>query len=386
VAIGAARLAFVAADGSLWELTNGTEVKVASPSGYTASRPAFSLDGHWLAFMETPNRPTGSASQPQLWLAASNGRQAHELPAALDAEFLAWSPSGASLLVTTAGAAGPSEVMVVTTDGRARSLASGLVTSASWSPDGAEVAMSVTNHSAAGFTSVVQTVPLGGGLPTVWRTSTQDVLEVAGWWTNWGIVYWDDPSGSSSIAADGLALDVLSGAAQTPRPVANMLVRPDWLGSNDAGAATVVQGGGRVEWQDKTVQACSPYSCRAIPVPSGSVSVDPAMSHSGDIAFVEGKASQSYSSDPAQVASWETGHTLWVSAKGAAPVEVNGGQSACAPTWSPDSRRLMFVRGNGLWVVASGGGRASEVVSGLGAPADYYGQRQWLYQFAWAAS
>src|SRR5581483_6896820 len=133
---------------------------------------------------------------------------------------------------TTAGATGPSQVMVVSPNGSARQLASGLVTTASWSPDGSEVAMSVTNHNATGFTSVIETVPAGGGLPTVWRTSMADVLEVAGWWTNWGIAYWDDPSGSSSIAADGLTLDVVPGAAQTPHSLGVTLVRYDWLGSD----------------------------------------------------------------------------------------------------------------------------------------------------------
>lgn len=384
-AIGTTRLAFVGSSGAVWELTGGSEVEVAAPSGFTASHPCFSADGHWLAFLETPSR-AGSSAQPQLWLARSDGRQARQIPAALDAESLQWSPSGAALLVTTAGATGPSQVMVVSADGTARQLASGLVTTAGWSPDGSEVAMSVTNHNATGFTSVIETVPNGGGLPTVWRTSTADVLEVAGWWTDWGIAYWDDPNGSASIAADGLALDVLPGAAQSPHSLGVTLVRSDWLGSDGAGDATFVLGGSRVEWQGKAVQTCRPFTCRAVEIPTGTVSVDPAISSSGQIALVEGKASASYTADPSQVSAWEANHTLWTVAKGSSrPVQVSGGQGASAPRWSPDGRQLMFVRDDSLWVLPAGGGRATSVVSGLAEPPDYYGQEQWLFQYAWAA-
>lgn len=385
-AIGSTRLAFVAGSGVLWELSAGAEVQVAAPAGFRASHPVFSADGRWLAFLETPGPTAGSSAEPQLWVARSDGHQAHQVTAALDAESLQWSPSGALLLVTTAGATGPSAVMVISSDGSSRQLASGLVTTAGWSPDGSEVAMSVTNHNATGFTSVIETVPIGGGLPTVWRTSTADVLEVAGWWTNWGIAYWDDPNGSASIAADGLALYVVPGAAQSPHSLGEALVRSDWLGADPTGDATMVAGGSRVEWQGKAVQTCSPYTCHAVALPAGSVSVDPALSPTGQIAFVEGRASSSYTSDPAQVSAWEAGHTLWVATRGsqkAAP--VNGGQGASAPRWSPDGRQLMFVKDDGLWIVPAAGGRPARVASGLAEPADYYGQEQWLFQYAWAA-
>lgn len=384
-AIGSTRAAFVGGSGVLWELAGGTETQVAAPAGFGASHPSFSADRHWLAFLELP-APTNSSAQPELWLARSDGHQSRQVPAALDAESLQWSPSGASLLVTTAGATGPSQVMVISPDGSARQLASGLVTTAAWSPDGSEVAMSVTNHNATGFTSVVETVPTGGGLPTVWKTSTADVLEVAGWWTNWGVAYWDDPNGSASIAADGLTLDVVPGAAQTPYSLGNMLVRSDWLGADGAGDATMVAGGSRVEWQGKTVQTCSPFTCRAVTLPAGTVSVDPAISSAGQIAFVEGKASSSYTSDPSQVSAWEASHTLWVAAKGSdKPVLVSGGQGASAPRWSPDGHQLMFVRDDALWVLPAGGGRPARVASGLAEPPDYYGQVQWALQYAWSA-
>ena len=385
-AIGSTRLAFVGTSGGLWELTGGAETPVAAPAGFGAQHPTFSADGHWLAFLEIPDPATNSSAQPELWLARSDGRLAHQIPAALDAESLQWSPSGAALLVTTAGATGPSQVMVISSDGSARQLASGLVTTAGWSPDGSEVAMSVTNHNATGFTSVIETVPTGGGLPTVWKTSTADVLEVAGWWTNWGIAYWDDPNGSASIAADGLALYVLPGAAQTPHSLGTALVRSDWLGSDNTGEATMVAGGSRVEWQGKAVQTCTPFTCRALTVPAGTVSVDPAMAGSGQIAFVEGKASGSFTADPSQVSAWEAGHTLWVAAKDSdRPVAVSGGQGASAPRWSPDGRQLMFVRDDSLWVLPAGGGRPTSVVSGLAEPSDYYGQEQWAFQYAWSA-
>ena len=52
--------------------------------------------------------------------------------------------------------------------------------------------------------------------------------------------------------------------------------------------------------------------------------------------------------------------------------------------WSADGRRLMFVRQDGLWVMPSSGGTGVQVVQGVSVPASYYGQVQWLDQFAWA--
>ncbi len=381
-ALSGTRLAFVSGLG-LWEVNSGVLNEVADPTGFVPSHPVFSADGRWLAFLETPSG--SSTAAPELWLATSAGRSAHVVSAAPDPESLQWSPSGAKLLVTTAGATGPAEVLVVDPSGSTTQLGSGLVASAAWSPDGTEVGVSLTNHGAAGFTSVIESVPASGGLPTVWQTNTQDVLEVAEWWSGWGIIYWDDPDGSASIAADGLQLDALSGAAQTPHPLADTLVRSDWLAAGPEGAAALVEGGDRLEWDGKTVAVCKPYGCQSVPTPSGSVTVDPALSAQGQLAYVQGSASQSFDSGPAAVSAWEAGHSLWVQPAGSrSPVQLVGGAGANAPVWSSDGRRLMFVKDAALWMLPATGGTPVEVASDLSVPPSYYGQVQWLFQFAWA--
>ncbi|HUZ43386.1 MAG TPA: hypothetical protein VMU63_03210 [Acidimicrobiales bacterium] len=377
------RLAFVSGS-ALWEVNAGALNEVAAPTGFLPSHPTFSADGRWLAFLETPSG--SSTAMPQLWLATSAGRSARVVSAAPDPEALQWSPSGEKLLVTTAGATGPAEVLVVDPSGSATQLGSGLVASAAWSPDGTRAGVSLTNHGATGFTSVIESVPAAGGLPTVWQTNTQDVLEVAEWWSAWGIVYWDDPDGSASIAADGLELDALSGPAQTPHPLADTLVRSDWLTAGPDAAAALVQGGDRLEWDGKSVAVCKPFGCQSVPTPSGSVTVDPALSAQGQLAYVQGSASQSFDSSPAQVSAWEAGHSLWVEAAGSkSPSPLAGGSGANAPAWSSDGQRLMFVKAGVLWVLPATGGTPVEVATDLSVPPSYYGQVQWLEQFAWTS-
>jgi len=382
-ALSGTRLAFVSGN-ALWEVNAGSATEVAAPSGFIPSHPTFSADGRWLAFLEAPSG--SSTARPELWLATSAGRSAHVVSAAPDPEALEWSPTGEKLLVTTAGATGPAQVLVVEPSGSTTQLGSGLVASGAWSPDGSEAGISLTNHGATGFTSVIESVPAAGGLPTVWQTNTQDVLEVAEWWSGWGIVYWDDPDGSASIAADGLKLDALSAPTQTPHPLADTLVRSDWLSAGPNEGVALVQGGERLEWEGKSVALCKPYGCQSVPSPSGSVTLDPALSQQGELAYVQGSASQSFDSSPAQVSSWEAGHNLWVEPAGAkAPTQLAGGIGANAPVWSSDGRRLMFVKAGGLWILPAPGGTPMEVASDLSVPPSYYGQVQWLYQFAWVA-
>ncbi|MHB1446303.1 MAG: TolB family protein [Acidimicrobiales bacterium] len=383
-ALSGTTLAFVSGD-ALWEVNAGALNEVASPAGFVASHPTFSADGRWLAFLETPSG--SSTAMPELWLATSAGRSAHVVSSAPDPEALEWSPSGEKLLVTTAGATGPAEVLVVDPSGSTTQLGSGLVASAAWSPDGTEAGISLTNHGATGFTSVIESVSATGGLPTVWLTNTQDVLEVAGWWSGWGIIYWNDPDGSASIAADGLELDALSAPAQTSHALADTLVRSDWLTAGPNDGAALVQGGNRLEWDGKSVSLCKPYRCQSVPTPSGAVTVDPTLSAQGQLAYVQGSSSQSFDSSPAQVSSWEAGHSLWVEPAGSnSPTQLAGGSGANAPVWSSDGRQLMFVKASGLWVLPAAGGTPVQVVSVLSVPPSYYGQVQWLYQFAWASS
>lgn len=385
-ALAGTRLVFVSS-GGLWEVDGGQLIQVAAPSGYAPSHPVFSADGKWLAFIETSTGTSGSAAgSAQLWLASADGRSAAAVHSVTDPETIAWSPTGAEILVTTSGANGPAEVQVVQPSGSVSTLGSGLVATAAWSPDGSQVGMSITNHEATGFTSVVEVTSPTGGLPTVWHTDTQDVLEVAAWWSGWGIAYWDDPQGSASIAADGLPLDALAGPGQSAHQVAETLVRSDWLDPGPGTEVALVGGGDRVEWDGKTVATCTPYTCTSVPEPSGTVTVDPALSGHGTLAYVEGSASQSFDSGPSQVAAWEDGHTLWTLAPGSkTPTEVQGALGANAPQWSADGQQILFVRDGSLYLIPAAGGKAVEVATPLTEPTSYYGQVEWLTQFVWSS-
>jgi len=101
---------------------------------------------------------------------------------------------------------------------------------------------------------------------------------------------------------------------------------------------------------------------------------------------VQGSASKSFDSSPAQVSSWEDDHRLWVEPAGAkSPSPLAGGSGANAPAWSSDGQGLMVVKAGGLWVLPATGGTPVRVATDLSVPSSYYGQVQWRFQFAWTS-
>lgn len=155
---------------------------------------------------------------------------------------------------------------------------------------------------------------------------------------------------------------------------------------------TFVLGAGpnRYAWMTKSVLVCdvARQRCRALPVPKRFLSLDPAWSPNGQVlAFVEAPSSNLGNFFPATVSNWYSTHHLLLLKSGSAATEVPGTQGASVPLWSGGGRSLMYVSGDGLWLLRLGH-KPLEVAAPLFAPPwpSYYGQVDWAQQFAWSAA
>ncbi len=151
-------------------------------------------------------------------------------------------------------------------------------------------------------------------------------------------------------------------------------------------------GENRYAWMTKSVLLCHATSqrCAPVPVPKGVLSLDPAWSPSGQaLALVEAPSSNIGSFFPGTVTRWYATHHLFlVDSAGSHPVELAGTQGASVPVWSGDGRSLVYVSGDGLWLLSALGAKPVEVAAPLfSAPwPTYYGQVDWSDEFAWSSA
>jgi dipeptidyl aminopeptidase/acylaminoacyl peptidase len=320
----ALRLAYVA--GGRVHVLGSTAQPVAG------GNPAWSQDGRWLGFLS----PEGA-----LEVEGYDGQSAQAvqgLSGPVPPGGFVWSPTSDMMAVA------PEKSGLWLVSGGARLLAAGdtQVYSLAWSPDGQSVAYVVTEP----YTDVVQrsdalyTVPIAGGTAKRVYAAHQAGIELAAW-----NLFWLDPLHSSSIAADGLPLmDVANG-----RTLATTLVRRDWL-SFSGQRVLLVAGQGRELDRNKALAICElpAATCRTLPQPAASVSIDPAWSPDGQqMAFVR--------SGGLWLASGDGGGAKEVAAAGAG---VSG------PQWSPDGKDLFYLRPGSVWRYVVASAKVSQVASG----------------------
>ncbi|MGA3221500.1 MAG: hypothetical protein ABSE77_20915, partial [Acidimicrobiales bacterium] len=212
----------VISDGRLRLFDNdGRSYVVAGPGA--PSQPSWSPDGKWVAFLRTPARPPLEEPVSALWAARPDGSDAHRVsPPGADVTQFDWGPAAAgdgealafstvSVPSYTSGA-----IYLATGSAPARRFAtySGLI-DFSWAPSGQALAVSYRTspepdqpQAGKGFLEVS---PLDGRAGrTVYTLADNGYVELAGWWPDGrGLLFWSDPAGSASIAADGLDLDSL---------------------------------------------------------------------------------------------------------------------------------------------------------------------------------
>jgi hypothetical protein len=367
--------------------------------------PAWSADHRWLA-VEVSKSPTPSLPHLQvpatLWLVNAVGTQVRPLtPASWDITSFAWSPRAPRLVVAVhLGGAKPARsyaVATVTPTGRRMILAVGsYVSGVAWSPRGQQIAAGLTTFPApprqASWQSRLELLNPAGGRPRAAATSVGNVLELAGWWPDGsGLLYWTDPGGSDSIAADGLPLASVSlVTGRSIRLARSMLVHSSWVAfSPDGHTAAVVTGGDRTIWGGrKHIAICrSSDRCTAVAEPAGTVALQPSWSpDGGSVTFTRAPATGPFGPSghadfsPYWLQRWQGTSRIRVGdpdGSGTRPLAA-AGAGAVDPVWGRDGS-ILFVRAGWLWLLPAGAAasiRLAGPLGTLGPPAydhSYYG-------------
>ena len=400
-------LAFVS-HGELWVLDgfNGSLRQVRS-SGADPVDPTFSADGKWLAYLVEPYASALNAPPSQLWIARSNGTDAHLVKQLGQASELSWSPTNDVLAAVetplntavpaTAFNAPPSAIWLMSPTGSAYMLAGSLhATNFVWSPDGREIAFAGSYQ----FGSL-DVVSAGGGSPVVWFQApynpaypdSYNPTIPTEWLLSGAIVFWIDPDDSVSIEADGLKLYEVRSAGGQAITLGATLTSAGSLTADVNGHFAIVSGGNRYAWQTKTVEICADTSatCMPVPEPASDVTLDPSWSPNGSaLAFIEAPSLSFGAIDQQAVENWYAEHSLWiVHVGGGQPTQVGGASGASVPVWAANGKSLLYEANDGLWLVPALAKHPVEIASPL-FPVDqwpsYYAQVDWTGQFDWWSS
>ena len=389
------------------------------------SAPAWSADGKWVAFLRTPAAP---ASQPwtsensALWVARANGTDAHALSAHPlgagngDVTQFEWSPASAGEKLAFSVSYPPqytSRIFLATPEPTHAQIFAGFneLIGFRWAPGGNSLAISYRTSPGAGFKGVLEISPLIGASPrTVYTLPQGGYVELASWWPNGnGIVFWADPAGSASIAADGLSLESFDFSTDKATNLATTLTYTNWLAWSPNGRTlAVVDGGDRSIWASgKHVELCAvpAAACHAAPLPGGPVvSLEPTWTTGGSLLFVvaPGTKASTIGSPPnapstgtstgaepysdKSVAAWYNAQQLYSlgTTSGRADVVAAAGRGAHTPTGT--AHGLLFVRDDRLWYLASGSSVPLAIAGGLESPSpygNYYGYIDWSEDYAW---
>jgi TolB protein len=404
---GQGRLAIVCQN-LLFALDGQTDTTTQITDSGQASRPAWSHDGEWLAYMcvTNPQSTTGT-----LWLVRWAGTEAHqvEAPTSSDSQF-SWSPTDDVLSV-----GGQNGIWLVPAEGKPCQLSNAVASAPVWSPDGKTLAYSVTlpfdsNHP-EDRSDALYTIDVDGGQPVQRLVTPQAVIdlaagieelpagiELAGWWPDGkGLLYWVDPLHSASLAADGMPVCSLRLGNTKPTLLANGLNRQGWLSLGPQDDILMVKGGGRIVWSGKSLTLINVKSgqIKDLPNPPCCVSIDPSLSKDGSrIAFVAAR-DLGYNvwgfNNGKDLTAWVASRTLWIEnadGTGAHPL-TSAGQGICQPRWSKDGGHILYVKDSSLWLIGADGGDPVEICSPIAADDPtagnfgYYGFISYGNQMAW---
>jgi dipeptidyl aminopeptidase/acylaminoacyl peptidase len=402
-------LAFVSHN-ALWLLDGKTRAlrRMPLPSGYFAPQaPQFSSDGKWLAYLaSSPNGVTPS----QVWLARSDGSGAHRVPGLPSpVGIVGWSPHS-DLLAVIAGPQrtkqpcpcySPTTLRLVSPGGTVRVLArSSWLDGAAWSDDGNNIAVAAITYP---LTKIVA-YPVAGGRGTTWLSvDTKHRLNgmhgilahIAGWSARVGVTFWVYGDGAVRNL-DATPLDAVAAPGATPRSLGQTLSDPDTtdpIATTTKGEISIVNdhGGGRAQWQDKTVELCAATGpCRPLQHAPGFVTVDPSWSPDGKtLAYAEAPNVNSGPWTQKALSTWFNAHRVQLyDADTGRTRPLPQAHGATAITWSADGRSLLYVRNDALWLLPSLTGKPVRIAAPLYPFHDwpqYFAQVAWATQFAWTS-
>lgn len=374
-AVGADHLAYVTG-GQLYAGYPHARL-IAGPGN--ASAPAFSADGRWLAFLRDPGD-----SPSQLWLARADGSDAR--PVATASHFQ-WSPASDLLAIQPFATKGLAPIQLLTAGGQAHALPRHLSGSFLWLPDGTSLGVIEVRAETTRLTVVRGRVERSYVLPHVGRHAR---VRPVGWWPDGRhLLYQIDPARSASLAADGLPLFDLDLASGNTRRLGTILAYADWIAIR-GNRLLLVTGAGRSAYFGKHLALCvGTARCHLLPPVSAQVvTLDPAWSPTGVLAYVAAPAVHTYGFHGRPYRRWLGRHQLWT-ARG----DGSGAQRERAipagvedPMWTRDGDGFLFVRDGQLWLDAHPGEgrpqRLARLIPDVGAP-DHYGHTNWRALFAW---
>jgi hypothetical protein len=277
-----------------------------------------------------------------------------------------------------------------TTSGRLRTLVAASDTGGllpSFAPSlavGADaVAYSALLRGASGFADRLYATKLGGR-PRLLAVRHEDTFLLDS--VDQGqVLFWVDPQGSASIAADGMTLETVPLAGGPAHPLTFSLGYTGFVVPGPPGHVYVVAGGAREVWGGKRLIDCSLTTYRCITVYSSSAYVpsDPAYDPAtGRLAFVLAKnlgtGIGGFASE-AGVFTWLRSHVLAVAAEGRRIHVYRATAGAYAPAWASRGREVVYLSLHGVYALNVATGERIPLVTGLSFSLDdllgYYGDR-----------
>lgn len=379
-------LAFVSR-GRLFVLDGATDTltAVTGPTQQTSS-PQLSPDGRWLIYSVATATTTGE------WLARSDGGAPRPL-----GQGGAWLPDGRLALGR--------RLFRVSATGRLQRVSSAPADLAASSPTGDRFAFwvgTVTAGTHGRWREIwrLEVADSPNGHRKVWLSTRVSFTPQSGVHGNVpdgtlvlprheGILFWFDRDMADD--ADGRPLYELRSPRSQATQLAVTVGSDVSLGPN--GTLAIGAGGDRYAWRTKTVEICALATATCAPVPTSAdeLSFDPTWSPNGRaLAFVQAPPSAHGDFFQSTVTAWYAQHRLWVLRAGSQrPVAIPATQGAATPTWSSNSRSLMYVSGDALWLIPHLGAHPVKIAAPLFVPTDwpsYYGQIAWTAQFSWSSA
>ncbi|MCL6562841.1 MAG: hypothetical protein K6U87_07515, partial [Firmicutes bacterium] len=285
------------------------------------------------------------------------------------------------------------------------------VSSAVWNPAGTALAYGGGIKPSGGLARGVLLVvdPSGREVgPSLSATNAQYLLVR---WLPTGILFWQDPYFSMSVAADGLTLYTWrEGGGEAPKALAVTLPYASWVApSADGTAVALVAGKGRETWLNKSVNLCTlpdGHCQRLGPSSNAAVALDPAVGPEGALWVEANRRSgggwsscstpascQNQGAQEAQAAlqlqRWLQSRVLWWKPPGQVAREVAAaGSGIYDPEWAKGKPETILVKDGSLWLIDLSQGKLERLTGPLGGSGSppaygYYGHVGWDKLWAW---
>jgi hypothetical protein len=371
--------------GELWVAAGGSVHRLGM-----GAYPAWSPSGQFLAYLAG----TGDGPAP-LALARADGAIVPTDPSLTTSPgAYAWLPGDDRLVV----AAADGELWLVSpSDGRVERVAGDVSDTGGpvVAPAGPDAVVVRRAHRTGNtVTGELDVQSLAGGAPRliarVPGALLEPILVMGG-----RILYWMDPLGSASLAADGMGLASIPTEGGRPVLLATTLGHRGWVVPGPAGTVYAVAGPGRIAWAAKQLLRCSLATGRCLTIWSGQglVPSDPAFDPAtGRLAFVLardlGPSTWGFR-NPSDLEAWvRTRRLIVTDATGRHLRILPSPRGVYAPSWAADHRHLVVVGTSGIFAVDSASGRVTVLVSGLDVGAGdlfgFYGHRDVAADVAFA--